>query len=66
MDMRIKLMGHMEVGMVDGYDKVRDRRFLDTPDRRGNEHRYYSNSDSDKNHDRHHYHPCRRNDIGYF
>jgi len=44
---------------------VRDGRLLDTPDRRGDDHMYYSCSSSSRHHDRHHYHPYRRNDKGY-
>jgi len=44
---------------------VRDGRLLDTLDRRGDEHMYYSSFGSDRHHDRHRYHPY-RNDRGYF
>jgi len=39
---------------------------LDTPERRGDEYRYYSSSSSNRHHDHRHYHPYRRNDRGYF
>lgn len=39
---------------------------LYTPDRRGDGHKLYSCSSSDKHHDRHCYHPYRRSDRGYF
>ena len=39
---------------------------MDTPDRRGYSHIYYSTSSSDRNCDRHHYHPYRKSDWGYF
>ena len=47
-------------------DMVRDGILLDTPDGRGDIHMYHSSSGSDKHHDRHHYHPYRRSDRGYF
>ena len=37
---------------------------LDTPDRRGDQHRYYSSSNSDRHHDHHRHHPYRRSDRG--
>jgi len=43
-----------------------DGRFLDTPDKRGDRHSYYSIPGSDKYHDHHRYHPYRRSDKGYF
>jgi len=43
---------------------VRDGRLLDTPERRGNEYKYYSSSGYDRHHDHHCYHPYRRNDKG--
>lgn len=52
--------------MLDIYDMVRDDRLLDTPERRDDEYRYYSSYCSDRHHDRHCYHPYRRNDRGYF
>jgi len=45
---------------------IRDGRFLDTLDRRGDEHRYYSSSGSDRHYDRNCYHPYRRSDREYF
>ena len=47
-------------------DMVRDGRLLDTSDRRGDGCMYYSSSGFDRHHDRHHYHPYKRNDRGYF
>jgi len=38
---------------------------LDTPDRKGDRHRYYSSSSSNRHHDRHRYHAHRRSDKGY-
>jgi len=38
---------------------------LDTPDRRGDRHMYYSSSGSDRHYDRRHYHPYMRCDRGY-
>lgn len=38
-------------------DMVRDGRLLNTLDRRGDRHRYYSSSDSYRNYDHHRYHP---------
>ena len=35
------------------YDMIIDAKLLDTPDRRGDRHKYYSNSGSDMHHDRH-------------
>ena len=49
----------------DRSDIVRDGKLLDTLDRRGDEHMYYSSSGSDKHHYRHRYQPYRRNDRGY-
>jgi len=51
--------------MSDKYDIVRDGRLLDTSYRRGDEYMYYSSYGSDRHHDRHRYHPYRRNDRGY-
>ena len=45
---------------------IKDGRSLDTPDRRGDGHMYYSNYGFDKNYDWHCYHPYRRSDRGYF
>jgi len=45
---------------------VIDGMFLDTSNRRGDEYKYYSSSGSDRNHDRHHYHPYRRRNRAYF
>ncbi len=47
-------------------DTIRDGRLLDTLDRRGDGHGYYSSYGYDINHDRHCYHPYRRSDRGYF
>ena len=44
---------------------MRDGRLLDTSDRRGDGHRNYSSSSSNRNYDRHHYHHYRRSDKGY-
>lgn len=44
---------------------IRDGRLLDTSDRRGDRHMYYSCSSFDTHHDRHCYHPHRRSDRGY-
>jgi len=44
---------------------MRDGRLLDTPDRRGNEYKYYSSSSFDIHHDRYRYHPYRRSYRGY-
>jgi len=45
-------------------DTISYGKFLDTPDRRGDRHRFYSRSGSDMYHGRHHYHPYRRSDQG--
>lgn len=45
---------------------VRDGRSLDTLDRRGDRHRYYSSFGSNKFYDRHCHHPYRRSEKGYF
>jgi len=45
---------------------IRDGRFLDMQDRRGDGHMFYSSSSSDRYHGHHHYHPFRRNDRVYF
>jgi len=47
-------------------DMVTDDRFLDTLDRRGDGYRYYSSSCLDRHYDRHHNHPYKRSDKGYF
>jgi len=39
---------------------------LDTLDKKGDGHRYYSSSGSHRNYDHHRYHPYRRSDRGYF
>ena len=63
-------MGHMElsilvdIGQIDM--TVKDGKLLDTSDRRGDRHRYYSSSGSNKHRDRHRHHPYRRSDRGYF
>jgi len=49
----------------DRFDTIRDGRMMHTLDRRGDRHRYYSSSGSDRHHDRHHCHPYMRNDRGY-
>ena len=41
---------------------MRDVRLLDTPDRSGDEYKYYSSSGSDRHHDLHRYHPYNRSD----
>jgi len=46
-------------------DTIRDGRFLGNPDKRGDGHRYYSSSDSDRFHSHHRYHPYRRSDRVY-
>jgi len=46
-------------------DTIKDGWFLDTPDRKGDGHRFYSSSGSDKYHGYHFYHPYRRNGKGY-
>ena len=51
--------------MSDRDDTIRDGRFLDTPDRRGDGHKFYYSSRFDRYHGYHHYHPYRRNDRGY-
>jgi len=45
---------------------MRDRRLLDTPDRRGDEYQYYYSFGSNRRHDCHRYHPYMSNDRGYF
>jgi len=45
---------------------IRDDKFLDTPDRRGDGHRYYSSSGSNRHYDCHCHHPYRRSDRGHF
>ena len=47
-------------------DTIRDGKFLDTLDRRGNGHGLYSSSGSNRYHGHHRYHPYRRSDKGYF
>lgn len=44
---------------------VSDGKFLNPSGRRGDEYRYYSSSIFNRHHDRHHYHPYRRNDTRY-
>lgn len=46
-------------------DMVRDGRFLDTLDKRGDEHGFYSYSGSDRYHGHHRYHHYKRNGRGY-
>lgn len=50
----------------DTEDMIRDGRFLDTPDRRGDRHGYYSSYGPNRTYDHHHYHPYRRSEKGYF
>lgn len=45
---------------------IRYGRSLDTLDRRGDRHKYYSSSGSNRFYDRHRHHPYRRSDKGYF
>jgi len=45
---------------------MRDGGLLDTLDRRRDGYMYYSSSGSNRHHDRHRYHPYKRNDRGYF
>lgn len=45
---------------------MRDRRLLDTLDRRGDEYRYYSSIGFDMHHDHHRYDPYKSSDMGYF
>lgn len=52
--------------MSDRDDRVRDGIFLDTLDRRGNGHGFYSSSGPDMYHGHHRYHSHRRSDKGYF
>jgi len=47
-------------------DMIRDGRFLNTPDKRGDGHRYYSSYGSDRYHGHRDYHPYKRSDGGYF
>lgn len=47
-------------------DTVRYGKLLDTPNRRGDGHRCYSCSSSDRHYDWNGYHPYRRRDRGYF
>ena len=51
--------------MSDMDDMIRDDRLLDTPNRRCDEHRFYSSSTYDMYHAHHRYHPYKRNDRGY-
>ena len=51
--------------MLDGEETIRDGVSLDTMDRRGDRHRYYSSSGSNMHYDRHCYHPYRRSGRGY-
>jgi len=44
---------------------LRDGKFLDALNRRGDEYKYYSSFGYDRHHDRHCYHPYRRSDRGY-
>jgi len=45
---------------------IRHGKFLETPIRRGDGHRYYSSSGSIRHYDCHRYHPYRRSDRKYF
>jgi len=47
-------------------DTIRDGRFLDTSNKRGDGHKFYSSSSSDRYHGHHRYHPYRWSDRGYF
>lgn len=49
---------------LDRDDTMRDGSLLDTLYRRGDGHRYYSSSDSNRHHNCHCYHPYRRSDRG--
>jgi len=54
-----------------GYRSNRDEmnkygRILDTPDKRGDGHMFYSSSNYDMHYDHHHYHTYRSGDRGYF
>jgi len=42
---------------LDRDDTIKDVRFLDTPKRRGDGHRYYSRSGSERYHGHHRYNP---------
>jgi len=44
---------------------MRDGRFLDTPDRRVDGHKFYSSSSFDRYHGHHRYHPYKKNEMGY-
>ena len=59
---RISCSGHKS----DIDDTIKDDRFLDTPDKGGDGHKYYSSSGFHRCHGHHHYHPYRRSDMGYF
>ncbi len=59
-------MGHMIadlnqdkglIGMI-----VKNGRFLDTPNRGGNDHGFYSSFCSERHHHHHHHHPYRRSE----
>jgi len=52
--------------MLDRYDMIRDGKLLDTLDRRGDGHRFYSSFGFDRHYDRHCYHPYRSSDRVYF
>ena len=47
------------------YMSNRDDRLLDTLDRKGDIHRYYSSFGSDNHDDQHRYHTYKRSDRGY-
>jgi len=47
-------------------ETTRDGMLLDTPDKIGDGYTYYSSSNFDRHHDRHHYHPFKRSNKGYF
>ena len=50
---------------LDRSNLVRYGRLLDTPNRRGDEYRFYASFGSDRHHDRQLYLPYKRNDRGY-
>ena len=51
---------------MDKDDTVRDARLLDTSNRIGDGHKFYSSYGSNRHYDLHCYHPYRRSDRGYF
>lgn len=52
--------------MSDRDDTIRDGKLLDTLDKRGDGHRFYSSFGSNRHYDRHNYHPFGRSDKEYF